>query len=109
MTHLARIKAMPCVLCETLGQTQRSTTDAHHIRTGQGGAQRAADELAIPLCHEQCHQGPTGIHGNRSLLKIAKVTELDLLALTIANLMDYGQRTPRPRILSTKIVPRRVA
>jgi hypothetical protein len=54
----------------------------HHLRTGQGKGQRASDYLTVALCPD-CHQGPHGIHGDRSLLRIAKVEELDLLALTI--------------------------
>jgi hypothetical protein len=54
----------------------------HHIREGQGAGQRASHWLVIPVCPE-CHQGPNGIHGDRSLLRIAKVSEVDLLARTI--------------------------
>lgn len=80
--HLERVRGLPCVLCDMLGQTQRTHTAAHHIREGQGMAQRASDFLAVALCHD-CHQGPLGIHGDRSLLAIAKATELSLLAATI--------------------------
>jgi hypothetical protein len=59
---------------------QTSKTDVHHIRHGAGIGQRNSDYLTIPLCHDQCHQGANGIHGDRSLLRIANVTELDLLA-----------------------------
>ena len=85
MKHLDRIAAMPCALCEKLGQPQESRTECHHIRTGQGMAQRARDELAIPLCG-MCHRGPNGLHGDRSLFRIAKTDELDLLADTIRRL-----------------------
>ncbi|PHV12093.1 hypothetical protein CSQ89_07690 [Chitinimonas sp. BJB300] len=76
----------PCVLCELLGCTQSSKTDVHHVRDGQGVAQRASDYLAIPLCHSGCHQGPLGIHGDRSLLRLAKASELDLLAAVVAQM-----------------------
>jgi hypothetical protein len=80
--HLSRVRGLPCVLCALLGQQQATPTAAHHIREGQGMSQRADDFLTVALCHD-CHQGPLGIHGNRSLLKIAKTTELLLLARTI--------------------------
>lgn len=86
-SHKDRIAAMPCALCEVLGQIQQGGTFVHHIREGQGASQRADDFLAIPLCYE-CHQGDDGIHGSRALLKVAKVSELDLLALTIRKLME---------------------
>lgn len=59
----------------------------HHIREGQGMAQRASDFLAIPLCPE-CHQGQMGVHGDRTMLRIHKLTELDLLARTIELLYE---------------------
>lgn len=72
----------PCVLCELLCQDQVGRTTIHHIREGQGMSQRASHWLVVPLC-EDCHQGKGGVHGDRSLLRIAKVEELDLLAITI--------------------------
>lgn len=83
---MGRVAAMDCILCRLLGMQQESKTDVHHIREGQGMAQRASNWLVVPLCHEGCHQGPNGIHGDRSLLRIAKVDELDLLAETIKEL-----------------------
>ncbi len=79
--HLAMLKTLPCACCEVAGPS-----DAHHIREGQGGAQRAPDWLAVPLC-KACHQGPQGIHGDRSRLALRKLTELDMLAATIRALM----------------------
>ena len=61
-------------------------SDAHHIREGQGMSQRASDVLLIPLC-KSCHQGKNGIHGDRSILRIFKVEELDLLAITLEKLL----------------------
>lgn len=86
--HMGRVKRLRCVLCGLLGLVQTSPTDVHHIREGQGGAQRAPHRLTIPLCHDGCHQGPHGIHGDRALLRQAKCTELDLLALTYEALED---------------------
>lgn len=81
-THIERIKRMDCALCGEPGPS-----DAHHIREGQGMAQRASDYLAIPLC-KSCHQGPQGVHGDKTLLKVYKMEELDLLAETIEKLMQ---------------------
>ena len=85
--HKARIASMRCALCERLGQTQARRTEVHHVREGQGVAQRASDYLAIPLCSD-CHRGPQGLHGDRSLWKVAKVGELDLLADTIEKIAE---------------------
>lgn len=83
--HIERVLAMPCVLCARLGMTQSGRTFAHHARTGQGASQRASDFLAIPLCYA-CHQGDQGIHGDRSLMRVAKVEELDLLGDVIGRI-----------------------
>ena len=78
--HIALVKALPCACCEAPGPS-----DAHHIREGQGGAQRAPDFLAIPLCKE-CHQGSRGLHGDRTRLALRKLDELDMLADTVRRL-----------------------
>lgn len=57
----------------------------HHIREGQGMSQRASDFLTIPLCPD-CHQGPQGVHGDRTLMRVYKLSELDMLANTIMRL-----------------------
>jgi len=76
------IASLPCVLCTALETQQRTATAVHHIREGQGWSQRASHWLVCALCHD-CHQGPNGIHGDRTLLNILKLKELDLLAFTI--------------------------
>jgi hypothetical protein len=45
-------------------------------------AQRASNWLTIPLCPD-CHTGPRGIHGDKSILRTLKLDELDLLARAI--------------------------
>lgn len=81
--HMARVAALRCVLCERLQLDPIGKVDVHHLREGQGMAQRASNWLVAALCHERCHQGTRGVHGDRSLLKQAKCTELDLLAWTL--------------------------
>ncbi|WP_454752167.1 hypothetical protein [Cupriavidus necator] len=86
LAYMGRIKQMACICCTLLDRRQESATDAHHIRTGQGGAQRAGNHLVIPLCHLDCHQGKSGVHGDKTYLRILKMTELDLLDATLAQL-----------------------
>lgn len=71
-----RVAQLPCVCCGAHG------VQVHHIREGQGMAQRASNFLVVPLCPD-CHQGPSGVHGDKSLMRIQKLTELDMLAQTI--------------------------
>jgi len=80
--YMGLVKRVPCVLCGILGSQQTSPTDAHHPRDGAGMAQRTGDFCTIALCHDDCHQGPLGIHGDRTLLRMAKATEWDLHDLT---------------------------
>jgi len=73
---------MPCSCCDA-----PAPSDAHHIRTGQGASQRASHYLVVPLCKD-CHQGVNGVHGDKTMLRIMKLTELDLLAITIERLQN---------------------
>jgi len=77
---------MECVCCRLLGQQQSTRTEVHHLREGQGGAQRASDFLTVPLCSD-CHRGPLGVHGDRTYLRILKMGELDLLAEVIGEVV----------------------
>ena len=85
--HHERIAGMSCVLCDALGVPQTEPTTVHHIREGQGMAQRAPHYLTVPLC-KWCHQGELGVHGNQSMLRMAKMDELDMLAETIRRLCE---------------------
>lgn len=104
--HLRQIRELDCALCEVLGRTQQSPTEAHHVRIWEGAAQRAHDELAIPLCASDCHRGPNGVHGDKALLLVAKVDEGDLLALTLRKL--FGRKPPPAKVyrVPAKRVPR---
>ena len=82
--YMGRVAALGCILCRRLGYGEHAA-EVHHVRTGQGAAQRASDFLTVPLCRE-CHRGPHGVHGDRARLRSARVTEMDLLADTIAAL-----------------------
>lgn len=75
-SHMDKVAGLPCCLCGD------SPVQVHHIRAGQGGAQRASHFLTLPLC-PGCHQGPQGVHGDKTMLRIMKKNELDLLAETI--------------------------
>ena len=74
--YMNRVAELPCVCCGVTG------VQLHHIREGQGMAQRASNFLVVPLCPD-CHTGPSGVHGDKSMMRIQKMTELDMLAKTI--------------------------
>lgn len=81
--HLQRVAALGCILCRHLdwGETP---AQVHHLREGQGAGQRADDFLTVPLCREH-HNGATGFHGlgRRAFERRYKLSELDLLAMTL--------------------------
>ncbi|MBM5575816.1 Ref family recombination enhancement nuclease [Deefgea sp. CFH1-16] len=86
----AVIAARPCVICNALGMQQETPTSVHHMRSGAGLSQRSSHFLVLPLCYEH-HQGKSGIHGNRSAWRLAKLEEMDCLALMIEqNLLEQG-------------------
>lgn len=85
--HMHRVRELACVLCEHLGMRQEHITEAHHIREGQGAAQKADDMLTCALCEEH-HRGASGVHGlgKRGFFAKYKIEELDLLAMTLERL-----------------------
>lgn len=80
--HMGRVAALGCILCRYLGYGH-SPAEIHHLREGQGMAQRASHYLTVPLCYEH-HQGASGLHGlgTRGFYTRYKLDELDLLAMT---------------------------
>lgn len=87
---MGRVADLGCVMCARLG-FEPSPAELHHVREGQGMAQRAQNWLVLPLCAEH-HRGKTGIHGQRTALRQAKVDEMDLLADTIKAVFSTSRR-----------------
>jgi hypothetical protein len=86
--YMGRVAQLGCMLCRVIYPDEESPIpELHHVREGQGMAQRAHNWLVIPLCAE-CHRGRHGFHGDRLRLKNARVDEMDLLAMTIEALHD---------------------
>lgn len=83
---MGRVAELGCVLCDYLGRPG-TPAEVHHIREGQGASQRASDYLTVPLC-PACHRGPAGVHGlgTKGFYTRYKLSELDLLAMTIEKL-----------------------
>lgn len=79
--HLSNVADLPCALCA------ESPCEVHHIREGQGMSQRASHYLTVPLC-PGCHRGPQGVHGDKTMLRIHKTSEIQLLADTIEKLVS---------------------
>lgn len=85
--HMSRVAALGCYLCRHLGLGE-TPAQVHHVREGQGMAQRASNWLTVPLCdRHHANSSPDGIHGQRKAWKLAGVNEMDALADTLKNLM----------------------
>ena len=78
---LSIIAQLPCQVCGA------EPAQIHHIRYGQGTSQRASHFLTVPICYD-CHQGPGGIHVDRSLWRVRKMGEMDALSNTIKTLAE---------------------
>lgn len=89
-TYMSRVADLGCILCRHLGYGETPAA-LHHIREGEGMSQRASDYMVVPLCPEH-HQGKSGLHGlgTRGFETRYKMSELDLLALTIEALHRKG-------------------
>lgn len=82
--HMERVAGLHCMLCYHVTGQKRYGVHVHHIREGQGAAQRADDMLTVSLCPDH-HLGRDGVHGlgRKGLYTRYKITELDLLAMTL--------------------------
>ena len=84
--HIARIKAMPCIICDA-----SAPSECHEINQGQWFT-------SMPLCAD-CHRGSlNGIHGQRRLWNVYKMDELSALNETIRKLSEKmptrGDKSP---------------
>lgn len=55
-SYLAKVRALPCVICESANMVQCSPTEAHHVFSGRYGHNITSDTTAIPLCHSHHHK-----------------------------------------------------
>ena len=84
--HIARIKAMSCVICDA-----SAPSECHEINQGQWFT-------SMPLCAD-CHRGSlNGIHGQHRLWNVYKMDEIDALNETIRRLCEEmptkGHKSP---------------
>lgn len=62
--YLARVRELPCCVCEAFGFVQIGPTYSHHTICGRYGSEKTPDREAIGLCWNH-HQGPDGIHASK--------------------------------------------
>ena len=77
--HLARIKELPCSVCD-----QPGPSEAHHVKQG-------SQYTCVALCPD-CHRNQVlGLHGQKRMWSIKKMDELDALNITIERLMEMRE------------------
>ena len=74
---MQKLHDLPCCLCGAM------PVEAHHVTEDRTFGKR--DKLhfcCIPLCPD-CHRGSQGVHGDKTMLRLAKRSELELLSETL--------------------------
>ena len=81
--YMARVRELPCVLCQKIGTLQDTPTAAHHAFDTAA----RSDWLTVAICHYH-HQGAGGFHhlGEREFNRRYRTSEAELLAMTIERL-----------------------
>jgi hypothetical protein len=59
--YLTFIRAQPCVVCESMGMTQTSRTEAAHVGV-RGLGQKCSDHDTLPLCELHHSRGTDSHH-----------------------------------------------
>lgn len=52
LAHMARVRSLPCIICQEWGMRQTTPTETHHVIHGRYGTRKAPDTHTIPLCAE---------------------------------------------------------
>lgn len=84
---LSDVAEMGCICCRNMG-FGASLAEIHHVRTGQGMAQRASHTEVLPLCpphHRACYE--TGFHASPKTWQEIHGTEAELLKQTKVEVM----------------------
>lgn len=78
--HLQRVAELGCIVCKNEFGVY-SFSEIHHIRAGQGAAQRASHKQTLPLCPPHHRTGGYGvaIHAGQKAWERSFGTECELL------------------------------
>lgn len=83
--YLARVRTLPCCICEAFGFVQIGPTFSHHTFCGRFSQEKTPDREAIPLCHLH-HQGAFGIHTDKDAWVQEFGDDRDYIAATLDKL-----------------------
>ncbi|ARX08038.1 TPA: DUF968 domain-containing protein [Proteus mirabilis] len=85
---LSDVAELGCICCRNMG-LGASLAEIHHVRTGQGMAQRASHTDVLPLCpphHRACYE--TGFHASPKSWQEIHGSEAELLEQTKIEVME---------------------
>ncbi|SHO54389.1 Ref family recombination enhancement nuclease [Vibrio quintilis] len=87
--HLDHVQSLGCIACRKLGYFD-TPAEIHHIRTGQGAAQRASHHETLPLCPYHHRTGGYGeaFHAGSGVWQKRFGTEAELLQ-EVKELLEY--------------------
>lgn len=68
--HMHRVKSCACVLCDA-----PAPSEAHHVQQG-------LHFITVALC-QSCHTGSLGVHGDKTMMRIKKWSDLHMINETI--------------------------
>ncbi len=81
--YMNKVASLACITCRNAGRGE-TPAQLHHLRFGQGMAQRASNALIVPLC-KSCHDG---FHADQKKWQMQNGSELELLAQTIIEVSE---------------------
>lgn len=92
--YLARVRELPCCICEAFGEPQLSPTAAHHPIHGRHSQVKVPDCMAVPLC-EGHHTGmfdttKVAIHREPDLWRWKYGLDTDYIAITQDRILGNG-------------------
>ena len=84
--YLAKVRALPCCLCEAYGEIQLSRTEAHHPIFERHSNEKVPDREAVPHCNGH-HTGSrdtskTAVHKDRDAYEQKYGTDRQWIAAT---------------------------
>lgn len=84
--YLARVRELPCCICEAFGERQETATQAHHVCHDRFSQAKAPDRMSIPLCeghHEGLvERGKLAIHREKQAWREAYGADHEWIAAT---------------------------
>ena len=92
--YLARVRELPCVVCDASGEMQYTPTTAHHVIHGRFSQRKTPDRMAIPLCadhHQLGGNGKAALHANPALWKRLYGEDHDFVAVTQDKILEVGK------------------